>query len=269
MLFLKNQPDSAQYLADFFIGFYSMILYSWRSKSGTFCSEFMKRFFLLFWIGTFFMLVSDGLAQSPANKDGPDHYADSAIIHSLKAQLIENSFLLKSLGAELITKREKVKQEKLSWLSSFRIGLQFFSLDQGSEATDPTRVGILPSLGASLQLDLQGLATLNSKVRSAKADVSRMENERKRQEQILGIWIQEKYMQYVEALEVMKLQLQVMQSLQEKAELVKRQFESGEGKLEDFLLIENAMSQTKESMIKTKIGMEKVYMEIQTMIASN
>ncbi|WP_020529856.1 TolC family protein [Flexithrix dorotheae] len=227
----------------------------------------------LFFICTFF-IISISCAQTNIYRktlQSPDEHiaelVDQEVLINLKEDLFENSQELKILETERAQKKEKVFQEKLSWLSSFNLGLQFFNYSQDLQ-TDYVQIGVLSNLGGSLKIDLYGLSTLGSRIRSAKGDVIKSEYMIQVQRLELSKWMDVQYLNYVEVIEALKIQINEMNSLEAQAKLTKEKFELGQSDLDEYLMIEGAVNQAKLGILKNKITAEKIYREILQKITS-
>ncbi|NTV45890.1 MAG: TolC family protein [Chlorobiales bacterium] len=185
---------------------------------------------------------------------------DQAIIDSLVIRTYQNSYLLEALREEYNQETERIFQEKMGWLGSFKIGIQFVNLQGGSETTSNT--SFVPALGLSLNLDLERIFTLPSRIQKAKQGAKKVQDEILKQKRVLRQWVEEKYLEYITVLEILKIKQSVLSSQEEQYLLVKNRFQRGEGKLEDFLLITNAISETKGSVIQYRIAARKIYREL-------
>ncbi len=224
--------------------------------------------YIVFILIFLFTPISKGFTQNTSYRktlQSPDEHiaklVDQEVLINLKENLFENSLELKILEAERNQKKEKVFQEKLSWLSSFNIGLQFFNYSQDLQ-TDYVQIGVLSNLGGSLKIDLYGLSTLGSRVRSAKGDLVKADFMIEVERRELSKWMETEYLNYVETIEGLKIQINEMNSLEAKAKLIKEKFELGQAKFEEYLIVEGALSQAKLNILKNRISAEKKYREI-------
>ncbi len=206
--------------------------------------------------------ASIGLAQSVQVKFDLDS-TDQALIDSLVIKTFEHSYDIEALREEFNQETERIKQERMSWLGSFRLGVQFLNYEQGTDAGQSSQVNFVPALGLTLNLDLEGLFTLSSRVRLAKAGARRVENEIMKKKRVLRVWIEEKYQQYTMLVEAIQIKQNILSSQEEQTRLALERFKRGEGKIEDYLLGLNALAQTREAILESQFRSNLIYREIQ------
>ncbi|NTW48707.1 MAG: TolC family protein [Chlorobiales bacterium] len=199
-------------------------------------------------------------AQGTEHNGDPFDRKDQAIIDSLVIRTYQNSYQLETLREEYLQETERIYQEKMGWLGSFKIGIQFVNLQGGNETSSNT--SFVPALGISLNIDLEGLVTLPSRVRLAEAGARRVQDELMKQKRILRKWVEDKYLEYIKILEILKMKQTVVASQEEQLVLTQSRFQKGEGRLEEYLLVMNGISETKESIIRYQIEARKVYREL-------
>ena len=209
-------------------------------------------------LATFGFLPSNAAGQSGEL----DATLEQAIVDSLVNAGFDHSYLLAGLDAELQVTHEKILQERRGWLSSFRLGVQFFSFDTDYQ-TNTTRAGILPSLGLNLQVDIERLANNASLIRTAKSDARRVGNEILKQRRAMRLWITETYVQYRQSIEVVAHRKAILETQLEQEKLVEARFKRGECKLDDVLKIRTAIEQTREGIIRTEAVAESLLNKIE------
>jgi len=190
---------------------------------------------------------------------------ENYVIDSLVEVAFENSYFLQTLHEERAIRKTKVWQKKNSWLSSLRFGVQLFSLTNDVQ-NEVSNTGLLPSVGVNLQISPDKILTLPSRVKMAKSDVRRAENDILRQRKILRTWVEQKYLDYLQALEVVKLRKERLQAQLEMAILIKEKFKIGEAKLDEVIKIQGGIEQMEEGLIRSQFAIEKIYRELNVMI---
>jgi outer membrane protein TolC len=187
---------------------------------------------------------------------------DRAIIDSLVVKTFQNSYDMEAMREEYLQEQERIGQEKMSWLGSFRLGIQFLNYEQGSDAQS-AQVNFVPALGLTLNLDIEGLFTLPSKVRLAEAGARRVENEIMKKKRTIRIWIEEKYQEYTKILSSLQIMERILSSQEEQTNLALERFKRGEGKIEDYLLGLNGLAQTRQAILESKFRANQIYREIE------
>ena len=157
---------------------------------------------------------------------------------------------------ELKIREELIRREKLGWLSSFKMGVQFLSVSQDYDA-GITKVGVLPTLGVSLQLDFERFFTTPSRIRSARHESSIIKLERDRlikahETQVISV-----YYDYVLLTEQTNTRFLTLNTIKEQAKLVEEKFRNGETTLDEYLNSVSAVDNAIESFYETKIASEK------------
>ncbi|ACF12861.1 hypothetical protein Ctha_0390 [Chloroherpeton thalassium ATCC 35110] len=217
---------------------------------------------LIVWLTIALLEVPSVLfAQSQTLKTELDS-TDKKIIDSLVIQVFRHSYDIEALREEHIQEKERIIQEKMSWLGSFRFGIQFLNYENSSEANQSAQVNFVPAFGLTLNLDLEGLFTLPSRVRLAEAGARRVEDEIMKRKRTLRIWVEEKYQQYTQMLSAMQLKQEILASQEEQARLALERFQRGEGQIEGYIDAMNAVSQTREAILELRFSSEQIYREI-------
>ncbi|MDW7690505.1 TolC family protein [Flammeovirgaceae bacterium SG7u.111] len=190
---------------------------------------------------------------------------ENHIIDSLVEVAFQNSYYLQTLHEERSIRQTKVWQEKNSWLSSFRFGVQLFSVTNDYQS-EISNTALLPSMGVNLQISPDKIITLPSRVRIAKSNVRTSENDILRQQKILRSWVEQKYLDYLQALEVVRLRKERLQAQLEMAVLIKEKFKIGEAKLDEVIQTQGGIEQMEEGLIRSQFAAEKIFREINVMI---
>lgn len=191
---------------------------------------------------------------------------DEAALDTVVERMLENSYVLRSMQAEILQKQEALSQSKRSWLSSFIVGVNLFSqstvFDEETR-TSVTTAGVLPNLGVSLNVNPEKLINMRSNTRIAEQDITRAENALKEQKRALRVFIIGKYYEYLEALNVLELRYNTYESQRELEIQAQQKFERGEATYDEVLLAQNGLINAKEAMIKAEIFTRKLKQEIQ------
>ncbi|MEO1021623.1 MAG: TolC family protein [Bacteroidota bacterium] len=176
---------------------------------------------------------------------------------SLAALALLNTPEIDQQNYELAIRDEKIKREKLGWLSSFRMGLQFLSVNQDFD-NDVTRVGVLPTLGVSLQLDFERFFTTPSRIRSARHESQIIKLEKTRLENVRVNQITSFYYDYVLLVEQTQVRYTTLQTVKEQGKLIEERFRNGETDLDTYLNSVNSIDNATEAFYETKIAAEKM-----------
>lgn len=186
-----------------------------------------------------------------------DYQYHRMISDSLAKMSLSNSPEINQQDFELKIRDEKIKREKMGWLSSFKMGVQFLSVNQDYDA-GVTKVGVLPTLGVSLQLDFERFFTTPSRIRSARHESSIIKLERDRLIKVRESQIMSFYYDYVLLIEKTNTRFTTLQTIKEQAKLIEEKFRNGETDLDEYLNSVNSVDNAKEAFYETKIASEKV-----------
>lgn len=177
-------------------------------------------------------------------------------IGDLEAQTLEKSALLKSQLVEIKEKHEQIGREKLGWLSSLRMGVQFLNVTQDFDA-QVTRVGVLPSLGVNIQIDFERLFTTPSQIRTARLQKEKAIFELNVMEQNLMERTQTLYYDLKLLYSQADIRYQTYFTISEQLLLVEQRFKRGEETLESYLKALNSVDEAKESYLMIFFELEK------------
>ena len=202
---------------------------------------------------TFFLICLNISSASAQEFDAEYH---RMIADTLAQMGLVNSQVIEQQDYELMIRDEKIKREKLGWLSSFRLGLQFLSVNQDFE-NDVTRVGVLPTLGVSLQVDFERFFTTPSRIRSARHEKSIIQLEQQRLMEVRKNEITSLYYEYVLMTEKTGVRFTTLQTVRDQKKLIEERFRNGEADLETYLNIVNSADNATEAFYETKIQAEK------------
>jgi len=188
---------------------------------------------------------------------------DRQIIDSLVIEVFRHSYDIEAMREEYVQEKERIIQEKMSWLGSFRFGVQFLNYENSSGTNQTAQVNFVPALGITLNLDLEGIFTLPSRVRLAEAGARRVENEIMKKKRNLRLWVERKYQAYTQMLSALQLKRSILISQEEQTRLALERFQRGEGQLETYLFALNAEAQTREAILTLEFSAEQIYREIE------
>ena len=210
---------------------------------------------------TLFLIVCVGLGASK----GQLLVSEKAELDSLIELALTNSHVIKNINEKIKQQKQQLHIEKLSWISGIDVGLQFFSLEQqvGQENDQVIYSGnVLPQVGGSLRLSLHKLATTPQRIKIAREEVNRTEENKLGTMNDIEQWVTLKYYEYVQAKRQAALAKNLLVSQEQSFELIREKFERNEAKLEDFLKVQNALQLTKETIIKHELNIEKFKAEL-------
>ncbi len=169
-------------------------------------------------------------------------------IDSLIQQALRQSAILKVQLNEVADKQEVINREKMGWLSSFKMGVQFLSISQDYSA-QTTTVGVLPSLGISLQIDFERLFTTPSNIRSAKLQKSNAKLAYESESQTIAIKIQELLFDMELAIKQSEIRYQTFFTIADQLTLIEERFKRGELEISVYLNALNSINDAKESYL--------------------
>jgi outer membrane protein TolC len=185
-------------------------------------------------------------------------------LDSLTNLALDNSYYIHGFEAELGQQYENVREEKNKWYSTFRLGINFFSLSTSVNNQDQsvTRAGVLPNLGVSLSIDPEKFINRGSYIRKAQLNVTRAESQVHHQQKMLRKEIIGLYYQYLEALGIILLREEAKQYHQQQVTLLEERFKKGEGRLEDLLNNQGALALASEALLRAQLAVRKIKQEI-------
>jgi outer membrane protein TolC len=196
--------------------------------------------------------------------------ASEAALDSITDQALANSYYLKSFEGELAQQYENVRQERNKWLSTFRLGINFFSVNTTTNGQDQsvTTAGLLPNLGLTLGIDPEKFINRGSYIREAQYNVVRSDNQLRHQRRQIRDEILRLYYQYLEQLSLTELHDEANQTQLAHTILMEEKFKKGEATLDEVLLNQSAYVLTQESLLKSQIGLRKLRHQIRLFTSS-
>jgi outer membrane protein TolC len=190
---------------------------------------------------------------------------NESLMDSLINRALMNSYWIKGFEAELAQQYENVTQEKNRWVSTFRMGINFFSVNTQVNANNEsvTTAGILPQLGLTLSIDPERFISRKSYIREAQYNVTRAQQQVQHQRRQIRLELVQLFYQYLEMLGVLELRQTAQQTQQEQCILMEEKFKRGEEQMEAVLLNQNALLLTNESVIKAQLQTRKLKQQIE------
>jgi len=167
---------------------------------------------------------------------------------TLIQQALNQSAILKVQLNEVADKQEVINREKMGWLSSFKMGVQFLSISQDYTA-QTTTVGVLPSLGISLQIDFERLFTTPSNIRSAKLQKINAKLAYESESETIAIKIQELLFDMELAIKQSEIRYQTFFTIADQLTLIEERFKRGELEISVYLNALNSINDAKESYL--------------------
>ena len=190
---------------------------------------------------------------------------DQSLLDSIVENALANSNQIRAMDAEILQKHELTKQEKRSWLSTFQMGINFFNTQTTyDEFNRPiTTASVLSNVGISLSINPERLANLGSRVKVAEYEIERVSQTQSEQRRILRNFITGKYYDYMEALNVIEIRSNALQTQRQRYEVVTLKFTRGEAEADNLMLIENGLFSLEEAYLKAKVFAMKLKSEIE------
>lgn len=197
--------------------------------------------------------------------------SNESAIDSLVGLAIANSYAINGYKAEVLQQHENVRQERTRWLSTFRLGINFFSMTTSVNSLDQsiTRVGVLPNLGFNLTVDPEKFINRSSYIREAQQNVVRAESQVSNQRKMLRREIVGLFYTYLESLGILELRMSASQNMAEQCLLIEEKFKKGEGRMEDLLNSQNGLVLARESLLKAQLNVRRIRREINILISDS
>ena len=197
--------------------------------------------------------------------------SNESAIDSLVGLAIANSYAINGYKAEVLQQHENVRQERTRWLSTFRLGINFFSMTTSVNSLDQsiTRVGVLPNLGFNLTVDPEKFINRSSYIREAQQNVVRAESQVSNQRKMLRTEIVGLFYTYLESLGILELRMSASQNMAEQCLLIEEKFKKGEGRMEDLLNSQNGLVLARESLLKAQLNVRRIRREINILISDS
>ncbi|PWJ38506.1 TolC family protein [Sediminitomix flava] len=201
---------------------------------------------------------------SSAQEYSLDKIADRTLLDSLVVRAMGQSNEIKNLLILREQKQEKLKIQRKSWMESFSVGLQFFNFDNTNADLGP-QLGILSNVSGGLSLSIYSIFTRKNRVAIAEKDILVTENAIRDSEISVRKDIEDKYLAYLQVLEVLKYRQEALDRLEEQEILLKLKFTKGEATYQDVISVTSAINQTQEALIAAKIEKSRIYRDIKYM----
>lgn len=193
---------------------------------------------------------------------------DARAIDSLFTIAIANSPWIKTYEMDYRRTAEDLKQEKKKWLSTFRLGINFFSLTTTVNGNDQsvTTAGLLPNVGLNLGIDPEKFINRGSYLREANYNLERSGFQLQHQLRGLRDEVTIAYFRNKEAKLIYQLRMEANQTQEATCIVLKEKYRRGEIGINDYLLAENGLILTKEALLKATLELNKIQHQLQTLL---
>ncbi len=193
---------------------------------------------------------------------------NESILDSLIETAVSNSNLLNAFDEDIRYFNEEIKQNKRSWISSLRMGVNVFSANTTTDNNNEsvTTYGVLPSVGINLSLDPGKLINQRSAVKQSISRKDYSEYLKEDRKMILKKDILNLYYDYLGALETVNTRQLAYNARIQQEEYTNGLFSSGEIGYSELLIAENQVYLAKEAWINAGIDAMKKRSEITVLL---
>lgn len=196
---------------------------------------------------------------------------EESILDSLSQIALRNSNLLKAIDQEILMFEEEILQNKRSWISSFRFGVNMFSanttLDENNNSV--TTYGLLPTVGLNLSIDPAKLVNRKSNIRQSTTKREYSKYIQAETSQDIKAKIRNLYYEYLSSLETIHIREQALDIRLQQEAYVENKVRTGESSYEQLLIISNQVQLAKESLLTSGIEAKKKKSEIEVILGIN
>lgn len=192
---------------------------------------------------------------------------DPRILDSLATKAIGNSATLAAFDHDQAIYSEEYLQKKRNWISSFRIGVNVFSVNTvpyGDQSV--TTTGVLPNVGVTLSIDPEKFVNRKSYMRQAQEKYQRSVQQQRSQEQTLKVYISNQYYDYLELLECTLMKKHILETRQQQYLTSEVAFKNGNAEYENLMIIQNGVQLAQQDVMKSYIQALKKRSEIEIML---
>lgn len=220
---------------------------------------------------TYFLLLVSVVTygQTDIDLDEEKSFVEMALsnrhtMDSLVSNALVNSYKLKSLQAEVDQRIENVSVERKSWLSTFQMGVNFFSINTTMNAENQaiTTASLLPNIGVILSINPEKIISRGNRIKMAQQDVVRLQQALNEERRIIRVFITNKFYEYLEALKIIELRQQAYQNLSDKYDFISLRFTRGEANANELMLAEGGLVDAEEALSRAQIMALKIKSEI-------
>ncbi|ANQ52085.2 TolC family protein [Flammeovirga yaeyamensis] len=190
-------------------------------------------------------------------------YQDTQI-DSLTYIGLENNYLLKAKEMEVGIAKQNLASARKSWMSTFSFQVSTFRY---SNTGTVTQVAAFNDLGVGLSIDLFTITSLNNRIRKAELEVVKNEMQYQNQLKIVKREYIQIYSAYLKATEQLKIFTEQEISQKELLQIVKDKLLRGEAKIEEYLLIEQRLHETRVAKIEAEVSAALAQHEIELLIS--
>lgn len=189
------------------------------------------------------------------------------ILDSLVDKAVENSPTLKAFTHDQALYQEEYLQKKRNWISSFRIGVNIFSVNTvATEEQSVTTTGVLPNLGVTLSIDPEKFVNRKSYMRQAHQKYLRSVQQQGAQRQTLKVYIMNQYYEYLELLEGTLMKKHILETRQQQYLTSEVSFKNGNIQYDQLMIIQNGMQLAEQDVMKSHIQSLKKRNEIEIIL---
>ncbi len=192
---------------------------------------------------------------------------DPDILDSLVAKAVGNSPTLRGFEHDQALYEEEYLQQQRNWVSSFRLGLNIFSMSTvASEDQSVTTTGVLPNIGVTLSIDPEKFINRKSYMRQARQKYMRSVQQQAAQQQTLKVYIMNQYFEYLELLEGTLMKQHILETRQQQYLTAEVAFKNGNIEYDNLMIIQNGMQLAEQDVMKAHIQSLKKRSEIEIIL---
>lgn len=157
---------------------------------------------------------------------------DSLSLDSTLAEVYKSypGLLLKQ--QEIKAYEERLFQQKISFLSSFKLGFQFNDNRQSTVDESTKQVGIAPDFGFSVSIDLETLLGANSRTKQARAELKAKEFEYEQTRREITSELTTRFINFKLALKKYELSMEQFRAIYDNFLIARKKFANGEINIE-------------------------------------
>ena len=238
----------------------------------------MKRLSVLylFMIGSFSLLGQGSITNQQISEAATQEeilrvahiLKDQSILDSLVDQVIAHSEVLKAFDSDKALYEEELLQKKRNWISSFRFGVNLFSVNTvaSSDNTSVTTTGVLPNLGITLSVDPEKFVNRRSSMRQARIKYERAHHQQQAQKQTLKVYFMNQYYEYLELLEAVLMKKHIQETREQQYLTSEVAFKSGNIRYEQLMIVQNQFQLAELDVMKTYIQSLRKRSEIEIIL---
>ena len=178
-----------------------------------------------------------------------------------------NSHQLKMDEALVRQQHEVLRQEKRSWIRSFRMGVNFFNVTTSAGGLDSeksiTQASVLSNVGLTIGLNPEDLLSRKSRIRVAEEELRIKEIDLQRDRRDVKAWVINRFLKYQEALEIYIIRENALMMAEENKHIADEKYRQGRMKTESYNQILGDLMLKKESLIMAETNVMQLKREIE------